>query len=77
MLQPTPPNRLAKLRGEAGIAQAEIAVACGVHQGTVYRWERNEIDAIPSKYIPTLTALLDCSADELMGWDREPEELAA
>jgi transcriptional regulator with XRE-family HTH domain len=63
-------NRIAELRQEAGVSQAEIAAEHGVKEVTVDRWEK-EKTAVPDDHKRKLSARFGCSIEHLMGWDRQ------
>jgi DNA-binding XRE family transcriptional regulator len=68
MIEPAS-NRLASLREAAELDRRDLAGALGVTEDTIRRLEVTTC-LIPSKYIPTLVALLQTTTDYLMGWDR-------
>jgi transcriptional regulator with XRE-family HTH domain len=70
-------NRLAEVRKATGKSRRDLAVLLDVTEDTIRRFEENRGGPIPSKYIPTLAALLGCTTDYLMGWDRDTAEAAA
>lgn len=54
------------LRAKANLNQKQLAKKLDVNQGTVSRWETNEMK--PSKkYIKRLCKIFGCTVDELMG----------
>jgi DNA-binding XRE family transcriptional regulator len=61
-------NRLKALREEAELERRDLAVALDVTEDTIRRLE-NPATEIPSKYIPTLAALVEATERHLMGWD--------
>lgn len=73
----TPPNRVEELREEAGLSRVDLAVACGVGEMTIRRWERGETE-IKDEQKLTLASLFaerlgrPISREHLMGWDRLP-----
>jgi len=61
-------ERLRLLRQRAGLEQAALAEALGRDVSTISRWERRSGTGEPSaSEIRTLTRVLRCSADELLG----------
>lgn len=72
-----PPNRLREFREKKGLARRDLAVAIDVTEDTIRRLEENRGGPIPSKYIPTLAALLETTPEHLMGWDRNSSMEAA
>lgn len=59
-------QRLAEMRRERGITQAELAEALGVSQPVVSDYERGAL-RLHGEQIAKLAALLKVSADELLG----------
>ncbi len=62
--------RLARLRKERGVTQAELARLLGVSQPMISDYERGAL-RLHGELILELTAILDVSADELLG--RHPD----
>jgi transcriptional regulator with XRE-family HTH domain len=62
-------ERLARLRRERGITQAELARMLGVVQPMVSDYERGEL-RLHGQLIIELTRILGVSADELLGLDK-------
>jgi transcriptional regulator with XRE-family HTH domain len=58
--------RLARLRKERGITQAELAQRLGISQPMVSDYERGAL-RLHGELILELTAILDVTADELLG----------
>jgi DNA-binding Xre family transcriptional regulator len=69
-------NRLAELREDRGVSRRDLAVALDVTEESIRRMERPG-ELIPAKYIGTLVRHLDCTADHLLGLDRQPSTGAA
>jgi transcriptional regulator with XRE-family HTH domain len=59
-------QRLARLRRERGLTQAELAGRLGIAQPIVSDYERGEL-RLHGQLIVRLTAILGVSADELLG----------
>lgn len=70
---PTTKNRLAEIRGEAGLSRAALARELEVDQATVWRWENGERNLSDETKL-RLAARFDVSVPYLMGW---PEPKAA
>jgi transcriptional regulator with XRE-family HTH domain len=62
-------ERLARLRRERGITQAELARMLGIVQPMVSDYERGEL-RLHGQLIIELTRILGVSADELLGLDK-------
>lgn len=58
--------RLARLRKERGVTQAELARRLGISQPMVSEYERGAL-RLHGELILELTAILDVTADELLG----------
>lgn len=54
------------LRLRALLTQKQLAKKLDVNQGTVSRWENQEIKPA-KKYIKKMTRIFGCTVDELMG----------
>jgi transcriptional regulator with XRE-family HTH domain len=67
--QETIGQRLARLRRERGITQAEIADRLGIVQPMVSDYERGEL-RLHGQLIVELARLLNVSADELLGLEK-------
>ncbi len=69
---PLPPNRIARLRRASGLKGPEVARFVGVHEATLYRWEKGEVGVRDDqKYI--LAQLFKVSVPFLMGWTDDKE----
>lgn len=72
-----PPNRIEELREEANLPRAALAVACGVGEMTIRRWERGESKVDDDQKF-TLAGELsrrlgrEIAPEFVMGWDRVP-----
>ena len=66
-------ERIKKIRKEKKINVERIANELGVSVSTVYRYEDSTIEKIPIHIFDKLCAVLEVSADELMGNER-PEQ---
>ena len=63
-------KRLIKARERAGISQVELAKQLGTNQQTIAYWERKAV-SLRSDVIIRLSKILDISADELLGTDKQ------
>jgi transcriptional regulator with XRE-family HTH domain len=59
-------RRLARLRREKGLTQAEMAEMLGISQPIVSDYERGEL-RLHGELIVRMAEILDCSADEILG----------
>lgn len=64
-------NRLGELMEKEGVKRYEIAALCERDTTTVGRWITGERE-IPVEFLRPLTQRFSCSAEHLLGWDREP-----
>lgn len=76
-----PTNRLKELREAKGLERHDVCAhlrGCRLpaSEDTVRRLERSE-ELIPTKYFAALVELLDCSLEQLLGWDRDDTRAAA
>lgn len=55
-------------RVKANLTQKQLSKKIDVNQGTISRWENNEMKPA-KKYIKKLCKILDCTVEELMGGD--------
>lgn len=69
-------QRLARLRKERGITQAELADKLGVAQPVVSDYERGEL-RLHGQLIVELARILSVSADELLGLEALPKNNGA
>ncbi len=72
---PIPKNRLAWVRRSSGMRVADVAAHLGLHETTVYRWEKAEA-GIPDHQKLALAQLFKVSVSLLMGWDDGGPEAA-
>lgn len=68
-----PANRLRELRDSLGVTQKEIAMACGVDQASVSRWEDK---FIPQQHLHIVANVLKVSVPYLTGWSDDEREAA-
>lgn len=61
-------ERIKKRRSELGLTLLEIADALGVKEATVQRYESGEIKNIKHETIVSLSKVLKCTPQYLMGW---------
>ena len=68
-------NRLLELRELHGMTRVQVAAELGIGEAQVRRWEKQQA-AIPTRHLRPLCELFECSPEHLLGWDREPQEVA-
>ena len=61
-------------RKEKGLTLKEVAIACGVAEGTVSRWESGDIKNMRRDKIEKLSRILDLPPSVLLDWESYDEE---
>lgn len=64
-------ERIKQRREELGLTVEELASRLGKHRATVYRYESNEIEKLPTTILEPLAIALDTTPAFLMGWEEE------
>lgn len=64
-------DRIKQRREELGLTVDELANRLGKHRATVYRYESNEIENLPTTILEPLAIALDTTPAYLMGWEEE------
>lgn len=64
---------LKEIRKSRGLTQDELAEKLGVTKQIVSNWER-EITPINLEYAREITKVLNCTLDELSGWEATKEQ---
>ena len=59
-------NRIKELRKSLKLSQGELGLKLDVHQRTISRYEKDEIN-LPADVVPKLCELFDCTSDYLLG----------
>ena len=68
-------NELIRLkRKEKGFTLREVAMICGVSEGTVSRWESGDIKNMRRDNIEKLSRLLEIPPSVLLDWESYDEE---
>ena len=62
-------DRIRARREELGLSVAELANRLGKNRATVYRYESNDIEDMPSSVLEPLAKALQTTPAYLMGWD--------
>ena len=66
-------SRLAELRQQAGLTQADLAQQLGITQGQISKYEESE--EIPPRLIKLWARLLGVTADDILPGDNEPVDM--
>ncbi len=67
-------DRIKQRREELGISVTELAKRLGKNRATVYRYESNDIENMPSTVLEPLAKALHTTPAYLMGWDDSPTD---
>lgn len=65
-------ERIKQRRKELGLSVDELADKLGKNRATIYRYESNEIEKLPTTVLEPLADVLSVSPGFLMGWEDEP-----
>ncbi|MGN1133780.1 MAG: LexA family protein [Oscillospiraceae bacterium] len=63
-------ERIKARRLELGLSVEEVAEALGKNRATIYRYESNEIEKLPTTVLEPLANVLGVSPGYLMGWEK-------
>ncbi len=63
-------EKIKNRRKELGLSADYVADALNISRATLYRYESNDIEKLPTKIIEPLAKILKCDAAYLMGWDK-------
>lgn len=69
-------ERIKKRRKELGLSVDELAERLGKNRATVYRYESNEIEKLPTTVLEPLAKALATTPSYLMGWQDEASACA-
>ena len=64
-------KRLKQRRQDVGISAEELGKMIGKNRATIYRYEKGDIESVPTDIVEPLAAALNTSPTWLMGWDNE------
>lgn len=64
-------ERIKKRRNELGLSVDEVAERLGKNRATVYRYENNDIENLPTTVLEPLADILKTTPAFLMGWDEQ------
>ncbi len=62
-------DRIKQRREELGISVEDVARQLGKHRATIYRYESNEIETLPTDVLEPLAVVLHTTPAALMGWE--------
>ena len=62
-------DRMKMRRKQLKISADEIASALGVSRSTIFRYEKGEIEKLPTERLSTIAMILKTTPEELMGWN--------
>lgn len=68
-------ERVKQARLKAGLSADELAAKIGKDRSTVYRYESNEIEKLPTSIIEPLSRALGVPPSYLMGWEGREDKL--
>lgn len=67
-------ERIKQRRKELGLTVDEVAERLGKNRATVYRYESNEIENLPTPILEPLARVLETTPEYLIGWKNEQKE---
>lgn len=62
-------DRIKQRREALGISVEDVAHQLGKHRATIYRYESNEIETLPTDVLEPLAVVLHTTPAALMGWE--------
>ena len=68
-------QRIKNRRLELGLSVDEVALKIGKNRATVYRYESNDIEDLPTSILEPLAKALQTTPGYLMGWNEKEKEL--
>lgn len=68
-------ERIKERRTEKGFTLLDLAIALGVKEATMQRYESGEIKNVKHETVVKLAEILNCSPQYLMGWVDVPNDL--
>lgn len=69
-------ERIKNRRKELGLSVEEVAKRLGKNRATIYRYESDYIESLPSPILEPLADVLQTTPAYLMGWENEQNENA-
>lgn len=67
-------NRIKARRQELGISVDELADELGKNRATIYRYEKGDIENLPTTILKPLAEALHTTPEYLIGWDDDPND---
>lgn len=64
-------DRMKMRRKQLKISADEIANQLGVSRSTIFRYEKGEIEKLPTERLATIAMILKTTPEELMGWNSD------
>ena len=65
-------ERMKARRKSLGISADKVAEALGVSRSTIFRYEKGDIDKVPSEQLEPIARVLKASVGYVMGWVEAP-----
>ncbi len=62
-------EKIKQRRLELKLSADEVAACLGKNRATVYRYENNDIENIPTTVLESLAKILETTPTYLMGWE--------
>ena len=62
-------QRIKQRRLELGLSADDVALALGKNRATIYRYESNDIEKLPTTVLEPLAEVLKTTPADLMGWE--------
>ena len=69
-------QRIKERRLELGLSVDDIAAKIGKNRATVYRYESNEIEDLPTSVLEPLAKALSTTPSYLMGWNNNQKSVS-
>ena len=67
-------DKIKRRRKELNLSLEDVAKALGVNKSTVLRYESKSIEKMPIDVIPPLAKILQCTPEDLMGWEESEKK---
>lgn len=68
-------DRIKSIRESRGMSASDLAIALGKNRSTIYRYENNDIENLPTDILEPLAHVLGTSPAYLMGWTDNPDPI--
>lgn len=69
-------KRIKEIRTNLGLTADDVAEALGKDRSTIYRYESNEIEKLPTTVLEPLSKILKTTPACLMGWDANNNDIS-